>query len=100
MSNMGFHEKERHNLYERLGVWLSNSKFGKTTSLLVQVVCHKPGELFVWNSLLWVAKMIYYNYFLWDRALDKLAFSFSSIPLDFCSINYLKLKTHVQVTIT
>ena len=31
-----------------------------------------------------------WSYFLWDRALDKLVFSFSSIPLDFCSINYLK----------
>ena len=29
--------------------------------------------------------------FWWDRALDKLVLSFSSIPLDFCSIKYLKL---------
>ena len=28
----------------------------------------------------------------WDRALDKLILSFSSIPLDFCSTKYLKLK--------
>ena len=40
---------------------------------------------------------IYYNNFLWDRALDKLLFSFSSIPLDFGSINYLKLKLTVQI---
>ena len=28
--------------------------------------------------------------FLWDRALDKLLYSFSSVPLDFCSTNHLK----------
>ena len=37
-----------------------------------------------------VIDLIYFNNFLWDRALDKLVISFSSIPLDFCSINYLK----------
>ena len=34
----------------------------------------------------------YCNNFLWDRALDKLLISFSSILLDSCSINYLKHK--------
>ena len=43
--------------------------------------------------------MIDYNNFLWDRALDKLSFSFSSIPLDFGSINYLKLKLKLKLPV-
>ena len=43
-----------------------------------------------WSSPypIWLMIMIFW----WDRALDKLVLSFSSIPLDFCSIKYLKLK--------
>ena len=46
-----------------------------------------------WDSLLKVAKIIYHNNILWDRALDKLLFGFSSISLDLGSIDYLKPKT-------
>ena len=44
------------------------------------------------GQLVITGQVVYDNDFLWDRALDKLLFSFSSIPLDFGSINYLKLK--------
>ena len=45
------------------------------------------------GQLVITGQVVYDNDFLWDRALDKLLFSFSSIPLDFGSINYLKTKT-------
>ena len=63
-------------------VWLKNSIFGKTLALLVKVLCHQVGELYVCDKLFSMARMVFYNNFLWYRALDKLLFSFSSIPLD------------------